>query len=223
LGAAIQPRLRRTLSHEGFLPQLVGWGGIVCRMVFLVAVVGLAVTVLPVEIQPLLPWMLLAVALAFGWSTRQMLTDVMCGFVLRVNNTMQTGLWVEGREFQGVISHRGLLATTIQTPDGESMRLPNRVLLNTPTTVDLSGRPFIEVGFELPIADEKRLRNLITQTVLGTPWVATQPDLELIQDGEQPHRWCVRVRVLSPAYFGRIRGMLRQRVMAELRSGDVAQ
>ena len=165
---------------------------------------------LPVSFAPALPLMAVAVALAVGWSARELLWDVIAGVTIRLEHRVRPGLRLEVPGQVGVVESVGLRATWLRDPADHRIAVPNRLLLSGPVVSDADRWPAIEIELRMPPGDPRRIRDALEEAVLLCPWVASRPD-RLVSQTEDPTRWRVRARVLEDRFAPFFESAMRER------------
>ena len=76
-----------------------------------------------------------AVATAvIGLSLQDMLGNLAGGLVLELERAIQAGDWIEAEGVKGSVNHVSLRHTSVQSPDGDTILIPNSLLTRTPVT-----------------------------------------------------------------------------------------
>ncbi|MFT5686537.1 MAG: hypothetical protein ACI8RZ_007493 [Myxococcota bacterium] len=211
-------RLRTLLSPSGMLPSALLALNRAASTVATFAFFGAIIALVPPSYAPALPWMILAAAVALGWSARDVLPDLIGGLVIRVDGRVKVGQRLIGADEpgQGVVTDMGLLTATLV--DGEATwSVPNRRLLSAPLRVEDARCPEVSVWLSLPAEiAPATMRAALSEAALTTPWGAPGVRPELQQDPSAPGRWRVVMRVLDSAAIEGFQGSLRERVLEHL-------
>jgi len=186
------------------------------RVLVAILAIGLIAQIVPSGMLPVLPWAILAAAIAVGWSLRDALPDVVAWAQLSTEGSLRPGQWVAGEGFTGRVVHRGLRATWLDDGRGHQVVVPNRLLTQLTVSADHERWPMVEVQLQLPARSADAVRSAVEEACLLSPWVAPRPDLHLAWSPEAPDRWTLRVRLLEGAFADRFRGALRERVLDAL-------
>lgn len=206
-------RRRRELLSVGWLPDLLGVSGVLARAAAVTAILGAVIALLPEALLPSLPWVLVAFAVAIGWSGQAFLPDLLAGVVLRVSGRIRPGRWVQIGDDAGEVVAMGLFGAELQSSSGR-MVLPNRLFLDHPVHTPNDQRPVAEVSatVPLPAADARRL---LRELALSSPWVAPGAEPEISRADSAQH-WIVRTPVLEPRHVPRFTGALLERLEGAL-------
>jgi hypothetical protein len=220
LGArALQP-LRNHLADTGILPSAVAGGQTTLRMIAVVLALGVVGAVIPDSMAPTLPVVALAVAAAVGWSTRDLLPDVVAGMVISTERRIRPGQWIATPIGSGVVEHLTLRVTRVRDATGRQISLPNRTLLKQAVMTDQGPWPTMEFELLVPPGHApSAVRRVIEDAVLVSPWAAPVP-AQMIREEQEPGRWRVRARVLESRFSDRFEGGLREHVEEVLESGS---
>lgn len=88
---------------------------------------GIETSILTANISIIIGGLLLAFAIGFGYSSRELLTNILSTFYAR--NTFTEGQTIRIDNTEGIITHINNIQTTINTPDGELI-IPNKRLIS---------------------------------------------------------------------------------------------
>lgn len=208
LMANLARRSRAPLLPDGILPTTLRLVETVARILVVFFVLGVLAAWLPASIAPGLPWVVVAIAVAVGWSARDVLPDLVAWLLLSLEGNLRPGQWlsVEGR--RGRVERVGMRATRLRDHLGNVVLMPNRFLVRAPVTADV-GWPTIEVRLRLdPAHGPARIRSALREAAELSPWVAPcEP--EVYRDGEA---WVVRLDLLDGTFADRVEGTLAERV-----------
>jgi len=215
-------RLRGRMATQGIVPSLLAVVHLLLRLMVVAVALAFVVRVLPPRLSLITILALGGFAVALGWSTRDVLPDLVAGVVLVFERRVRTGTWVSGDGFAGQIEHVGLRASLIRDPQGHAVSVPNRHLVREPVVADPSHERQHEVLITMESdAGAEAIRMALRDAVLASPWVhpATVPVVQ--QDPNEPSRWRVRGRLLEASFGGRFEGDLRERAEAALEARTV--
>jgi len=211
-------RLRALLRPAGLLPAALLALSRAASTAATFALLGAIIALVPPAYAPVLPWMFLAAAVAFGWSARDVFPDLIGGLVIRIDGRVTVGQRLVGaaEPGRGVVSDLGLLSATLTDGDA-TWTIPNRRLLKAPLRVEDTRCPEVEVWLTLPAdVPPAAMRAALSEAALTTPWGAPGARPELQQDPSSPERWRVVMRVLHEAATEDFQGSLRERVLEHL-------
>jgi len=213
--AGVARRSRRTL-RRGLLSSSLAALETLARGAVALAGVALIAQVVPRALTPVLPWAIVAGAVAVGWSLREALLDIVAWIQLSSEGRMTRGRWLVTDAGQGRVVRIGLRATWLDDGCGTLLAVPNRCLTRDAVATDEARWPMVEVSVHLPDIGDERARSAIQEAVLLCPWVAPVPDLTVAGDPMGGSRWTVRVRLLEGRFRKVLRGTLRERVLDHL-------
>jgi hypothetical protein len=204
------------LLPNGVFPRALRWLEVAARILTVVAVIGLALALIPERLAPAVPWMAVAAAAALGWSARDVLPDLVAWVFLAAEGRLRAGTWVEGDGFEGRVSSLRPRATWVVDPRGRFVWVPNRRLIGDAVRTD-GAHPEAIVTVAAPdgVAAEDT-RRALREAVLLSPWVAPGARPEIAWDSAAPGRWTVRVRLLDLRFRDRFAGTLPERVQEVL-------
>lgn len=215
LSAAIARSARKLRGHllrSGVIPRLLLLVSIAGRFLALFAGVLAGLRLAPHWLGAAVPWVLLAGAMAVGWSLRDVFPDLIAGLVVISERRVRPGAWVTGEGFSGAVDRLGPRAALLYTASGQRVSLPNRQLLTAPVVfragVGAHHEAELVVEAALPAA---QLRRAIEEAAASSPWVALRPELSVERDSVRAELWRVRVRLLDLRYAPRFDGELLER------------
>jgi hypothetical protein len=206
-------RLRESLSADGILPSALTVLHRVLQFVLLVTVFAIAVRLLPSSLEPASRFLLLAVALAIGWSTRDILTDIVAGLVLTFERRVARDVWVKGDDFEGLVERRTLRALWLRDGQGNRISVPNRKVLRSTVVVQESSGAIHDVS--LSVGREHRtndIRRALRDATIASPWVRPGVVPIIRQDGRAPELWHIRTALLEMRFAGLFEGDILERV-----------
>lgn len=213
-------RWRDGLPRSGWIPSLIAAVHFVLRIVLVGLGLTLAVRVLPPRLSLVVVLSFAGFAVALGWSARDVLVDLVAGFVIVFERRVRRGMWVSGEGFSGQVEQVSLRSTAVRDPQGHRVSVPNRRLLEAPVTSDPSHEREHEVVVSIDSsAPAEEVRAALRDAVLASPWVFPGAKPVVLRDAKEPHRWRVRGRLLEAAYGGRFEGDLLERAEALLAHG----
>ncbi|MFW6023790.1 MAG: mechanosensitive ion channel domain-containing protein [Myxococcota bacterium] len=223
LGASFTRRLRDLLPRRGLFPRLLQVLHTVLRLLVLGLVIALGVGLLPSWMGPALPWVLLAAAVAVGWSARDLLPDVVARVVLLFERRIRRGEWISGEHFSGAVVGMGLRATTVVDARGHRILVPNRRLLSAPIVSTSAVGAEHEVTLRMEhVPAAARVRQALHDAVLQSPWVPPGAAPIVLRDTDEPNVWHVRTRLLEARHAPRFEGELLERAEEILAHGSTS-
>ncbi|MCA9602074.1 MAG: mechanosensitive ion channel, partial [Myxococcales bacterium] len=203
-------RLRRGLVPGKLASRalrLVGWFS---ATVIVVAVIRVAPVFVP---DAYVSWMLVAIAVAAGWSTRDVLTNAIAWVVLRFEARVRPGAWVTLDGVEGTVEQGTLRAVWIRDRRGRRVSVPNREFLAAPVATQGGAAPVHDVLVRLPeVAKAADARQALVDATLMSPWVRTPSEPVISREAADPSLWRVRVDLLDPRFAVEFESQLVERV-----------
>ncbi len=213
--AQIASSVRLWLAPTGLLVRVAQFVEVFGRALAVLFGLGVLAAWAPAPIAVALPWVALVAALAFGWSARDVLPDVIAWMSIISEGRIRRGRWIQVPGMAGQVRSVGLRATVLVDDLGVEHSVPNRVLVGA--VAETPGRwPRVEVELRLPVdASSDEVRNVLCEAALASPWVASS-QVEVLGDTTGEGTWRVRAHLLEGRFSGRFEGALRERVMHAL-------
>jgi hypothetical protein len=205
-------KLSDTLLPHGLFPRLLRGLEVVCRATLLISVVGVGLAMVPERLAPAIPWLAIALALALGWSARDVLPDLVAWTFLAAEGRIRGGIWVQGADFEGVVESVRPRTTTMVDARSQRIAVPNRLLVGAAVRTDARRHPQVELALRLPGVDAAAARQALGEAVLLSPWLAPGVRPEIGVDPTDPDLWRVRVRLLDLRFHARFEGTFPERV-----------
>ncbi|MFK8004507.1 MAG: mechanosensitive ion channel domain-containing protein, partial [Polyangiales bacterium] len=193
-------RVRDGLAPKGILPTVFAFAHLAARLLVVALVVAFVVRFLPPRMSLVLLLVFAGVALAVGWSARDLLPDLIAGIVLAFERRVRKGMWLSSKEFSGQVEHVGFRASSLRDAQGNEVSVPNRYILGAPIATDSTREREQDVTVRLTGHSAAALREAIIDAVLGSPWVAPQHRPLVYRDPDEPELWRVRARLLEAQY-----------------------
>lgn len=216
---ALSP-LRDRLAEDGLIPGAISALQHTLRIITILLILGAIAAVLPKNLEPALPIIVIAAAAAVGWSLRDLLPDLVAGVVIAAERRVRSGQWISTAATAGIVVRTALRSTHVRDATGRLVSIPNRMLLKTPIVTDKGRWPTLEI--ELLVSSNhppSAVRRVIEDAVLVSPWAAPVP-AQMIREEQEPGRWRVRVRILASRFADRFEGGLREHVEEVLERGS---
>jgi small-conductance mechanosensitive channel len=215
-------RVRGRLPATGLFPRVLGLLHGALKLLAGVTAVVLVARLLPSWLGSGMTWVLLAAAAALGWSTRDVLPDLVAGVVLTLERRIRPGVWISGEDFSGTVESVGPRATWLRDGRGHRVSMPNRKLLNAPLVSDTAVGTEHEITLRMHASDSAaRVRQALRDAVLMSPWVPPRPNPLVLRDADDPDLWHVRAHLLEARYASRFEGELLERAEEVLTRGPV--
>jgi small-conductance mechanosensitive channel len=187
---------RRWLRPVGLLPRVAAFSQTAARAFAVLALLALVAIWLPGFLHPAVPWVILAAALALGWSARELLPDLVAGATIAIERRLRVGQWVRGPGWEGEIVALGARAATLRDPQGRTTLVPNRLVLSAPALVDDARWPAVEIAVHIDARHPAdAVRRALLDAALLSPLTPPAPDATVARDPRDPALWRVRLRV----------------------------
>lgn len=205
-------RVRDRLEPTGLLPTLLALVHLGLRLVAVAFALALLIRVAPPRASLVMLLTFGGIAVAIGWSARDVLPDLVAGFILVFERRVRRGMWLVGEGFSGQVHRVGVRSTLLVDVMGRQVEVPNRHLVTGPLTSDASGEQEHEVlvRFESD-APAEQIRAALRDAVYASPWVLPGSDAVVLRDPDEPWLWRVRGQLLDPILVARFEGDLLER------------
>lgn len=222
-GARWARRARARLPERGAIPFALALAHAALRIAIALVVIVALADLLPDWARSALPWVVVAAAVALGWSARDVLPDLVAGAVLLTERRLARGEHVRIGDHAGVVTEIGLRVTTLRDASGRELRVPNRVVIASPTTSQRARWHEVSVQVRAPadVAPEAFARALRDAALLSA-WIPVPARAEVARDPGDPRAFEVRATLLDARFEPRFRGELLTRAEHVLRSGATA-
>ncbi len=212
-------RLRDRLPTRGIVPATVATLHVVLQVFALLTAAGIFGRLLPPSLEPAIPWTIVAVAVAIGWSSRDVLPDLVAAVVITFERRLGPGTWIAIGELSGLVERRGLRAVWVRDAHGNRVAIPNRRLLDAEVAMQEVEGPVHEVIVRVASRRPTReIRRALVEAAITSPWVRSDEKPSARQNGEDPQLWHVRAQLLEMRFASRFEGDLLERaedVLAE--------
>jgi Mechanosensitive ion channel len=200
------------LRPEGLLPAALRGIEVGSRAAALIAVAWAGIVLLPDGLRALVPWVGGAMALAVGWSARDVLQDWIAWGFLASEGHLRPGAWVRGETFEGVVRALRPRVLWIVDERGTLAAVPNRLVARSVLQFDADGHPEVSVELDLPGVAPATARRVLEEAAWLSPWLAPGTAVRITSGGPGPERWAVRLRIVELACRDRFLGTFRERV-----------
>ncbi len=220
--SAVTRMARDRLPERGVIPSLLTYAHVAMRVLAVMFAIALVARVLPRSMAPALTWMLVAAAVAIGFSSWYLIRDVLAWLVITVERRVLPGTWVSGADFVGTVERVGPRATWIRDSRGHRVAVPNHEILQAPVVTGRKGKREIEVRLRIEEDDREEvresatwlgIREMLRDATLASPWVAPSGSVDVLQDPDDPVFWNVRAELLDVGFGPRFEGELHERAM----------
>jgi small-conductance mechanosensitive channel len=214
-------RLRDELPTQGIVPATVATLHVVLQVFALLTAAGVVGRLLPPALEPAVPWALVAVAVAIGWSSRDVLPDLVAAAVITFERRLRPGTWMSLGELEGLVERRGLRAVWVRDAHGNRVAIPNRRMLSSEVAMQEVHGPVYEVKIRVESGRPPReVRRALVEAAITSPWVRSNDKPTARQDGEDPRVWHVRAQLLEMRFASRFEGDLLERAEDVLATGS---
>ncbi len=212
----LQDRVRSTGLLARLLSMLTGLGRGVTVPLLLLAFLA----VLPRSWSLAVPFALVSLAVALGWTARDLLADVFAGVVLTVERRIRVGDRIEVEGHRGVVQGMGLRCARLTVDDGRMVSIPNRHLLGQHLRVDPDSYAPVQVPVPvLPHLSVGEVRQRLRELALLSPYIAPSRPPNVYRDADRPDIWVVEARLVHPRYAKAFRGAMAELADTWLGSG----
>jgi small-conductance mechanosensitive channel len=199
------PHLRST----GLLPLMaraaVFFGRLIAILFGITALLG----ALPSSLDPAIPYMIIAIGLTIGWSSKELIQDLSAGAVLLIERKIRIGVRLTSEHHSGVVLQLGFRAVYLGTGQGGITTVPNRVLTSSPFSLDPVSDPPVTVRLRIvsPITPSDVHNDLCSMALLS-PFVAPSYRPTVVQSAENAEMWDVTCRLLRTRHAHRFKGAM---------------
>lgn len=204
-------RIRDGLAPKGILPTFFAFIHLAARLLVIALVIAFVVRFLPPRMSLVLLLVFAGVAVAVGWSARDLLPDLIAGIVMAFERRVRRGMWLSSKEFSGQVEHVGFRTSSLRDAQGNELSVPNRFILGAPIATDSTREREQDVTLRLSGPSASALREAIIDAVLSSPWVAPNHRPDVYRDPDEPELWRVRARLLEARFGVRFEGELLER------------
>ncbi|RME20426.1 MAG: hypothetical protein D6798_20505, partial [Deltaproteobacteria bacterium] len=203
----LQDRVQGTGLLARLLSMLTGLGRGLTVPLLLLAFLA----VLPRSWSLAVPFALVSLAVALGWTARDLLADVFSGVVLTVERRIRVGDRLEVGPHRGVIQGMGLRCARLTVDDGRVVNIPNRHLMGEHLRVDPDSYAPVQVQVPvLPHLSVGEVRQRLRELALLSPYIAPSRPPNVYRDADRPDVWVVEARLVHPRYAKAFRGAMAE-------------
>jgi len=202
-------RIGQRMPRVGLIPSLLRGVTAVSRAALVPMVLFGTLALAPPAWRWAEPFVLISVAAALGWTTRDLLADLFAGIVLAVERPLARGDRITYDDKGGRVVDVGLRVTRLVCDDGTILILPNRQVTRGALHTDPD--PFPHVSVPIHISHELHLahiRQTLEELALLSPWLAPARPPRVYRDPEREDVWVIEARVVHARYANAFRGAL---------------
>jgi small-conductance mechanosensitive channel len=171
----VYPRMRLARGVPYALSSIVRYGLLLAGFFAALATLGLDLTHLTVLVS--------AFGLGLGFGMQQIINNFVSGLILLFERPVQVGDLVQMKDLNGEVLRIGIRSSTIRTPDGAEVIIPNSDLIQNDVTnwtlSDRRRRLTIDVGVAYGVAAERVLA-LLVEVASRDARVVTAPGPEAL-------------------------------------------
>ncbi|MCK6507261.1 mechanosensitive ion channel family protein, partial [Myxococcota bacterium] len=207
--AEVAERLQDRVRPTGALPRLLSAATGVGRGALIPLLLVALLSLLPRSWSLAVPFAVVALAFALGWSARELLADLFAGIVLTVERRVRPGERIELGPHRGLVHGLGLRTTRLTVDDGRMVSIPNRQLLVETLRVDPDAYAPVQVPVPVhPHLSVGEVRQTLHELALLSPYIAPSRPPNVYRDADRPDLWIVEARLVHPRYANAFRGAL---------------
>jgi small-conductance mechanosensitive channel len=197
-------RARTQLSPTGLLPDLASLVATTLRILAVILGLGLVAAILPPGLARAFPWVVIAGAVAVGWTARDAVQDMFAWAWLSAEGRLKPGHHLRVGPLTGQLERISPRAAWLRDAQGEHIVIPNRRLLTQAVHVrDATRHP---VALNLPLqATYAEASHRVADAVRRLPWAAPE-GFELEPQGD--NGWRITLHVLDPVFEVRTKAVL---------------
>lgn len=213
--------LKRRFSHKVRREHLDFWIRII-RIVFILA--AFAFTIPPFFNTGLMIvlWILVGLVAVFALAGQKVIANLVAGLALMYGRQFSSGEFVNVGNVSGTVLSTDLFTTTVRTPDGVFVTLPNDQVYNNPISnyhADVARRFVFDIGIRFQ-DDTPRAISLLADVLDGHTFVLKRPAPEIFVSDITENGINIRIRVWFPSIWANTRddATLKTAVLPQLKS-----
>jgi small conductance mechanosensitive channel len=162
--------LRKILERYGFGVSLVNL--LVALIGFSISTIGLFVSLEILDLGKAVTSLLAGIGvlgLALGFAFQEIAANMISGVILAFDSPMNEGDMIEAHGYIGTVEHIGLRSTTIISPQGQNIQVPNRMIFQNPfKNYTITGVRRIDLKCGISYGDNlQKVEDLVLATVLN--------------------------------------------------------
>ncbi|CAM3688467.1 mechanosensitive ion channel family protein [Occultella aeris] len=158
--------------------------------------VGIALSVLGAQIQPVLAAVILIAVVAY-FALRGVADNFGASLILQMRKPLRVGDWVETDDRWGAVTDMNARSVVLHTSDGKVIHVPNAQLLSDPLVIQPSDAP-VRSEIEIRTTELGRIEEIATTAVTlatGADGVMATPAPDLVWVASTPDRMIGRIRI----------------------------
>ena len=199
----------RRLKPRGVLPLFLRGTLVGLRISTLAAVLIAVLMLLPRGLNPAPAYVFVGVALATGWTARDVLRDFIAGVVLVIEHKLVVDQRVELADHRGVVRGIGLRHVDLLDDSGQLVTIPNRVFLEG--TLHTDPDRYVPVSVRIHVDPGRQagdVRKALEELALLSPYLAPARSPEVHRDPSEADVWIVKARLVHPRYGAAFQGAM---------------
>jgi small conductance mechanosensitive channel len=162
--------LKKVLERYNFGVSLVNL--LVALMGFTISTLGLFVSLEILDLGKAVTSLLAGIGvlgLALGFAFQEIAANMISGVILAFDSPMNEGDMIEAHGYIGTVEHIGLRSTTIISPQGQNIQVPNRMIFQNPfKNYTITGMRRIDLQCGISYGDDlQKVEDLVLVTVRG--------------------------------------------------------
>ena len=214
----IIPHLRST----GLLPFIARSSVFFGRLVTILFGISALLGALPSSLDPAIPYMIIAIGLTIGWSSKELIQDLSAGAVLLIERKILIGVRLTSENHSGVVLHLGFRAVYLGTGQGGVTTVPNRILTSSTFSLDPVSDPPVTVRLRIvaPI-NPNNVHDDLCSMVLLSPFVAPSYKPTVEQSADNAEIWDVTCRLLRTRHTTRFKAAMDQLINSYIESPNI--
>ena len=168
--------LRRFMKRKDVDPMAIRFTCTILRFVLALILIFILLGSMGIEITGFTT-AVSAAFLAVGMALKENLSNLANGLILVGSKKYKTGDYIVVGSVEGSIVEIGFLFTTLTTPDGKQVMMPNSIMVNSQVT-NIGANPRRRVGIDLPVAyesDVDKVKEIVISVMKSNGKVYLEP------------------------------------------------
>ena len=200
--------LHRSMSNDSIIRLILSLTG------FAIMLTGLMVALSVMKLDKTVTSVLAGVGvigLALGFAFQDAAANFISGVAMAVKSPINIGDIVETNSYFGTVKRIGLRSTTMTTPQGQDVVLPNRLIFQNPyTQFTINGERRIDLEVGISYGDDlEKVEDLSTKAIEAIPYLKKDKEVEFFYTafGDSSINFVVRYWVnygRQPDYFSAV-------------------
>ena len=212
------------LRSTGLLPLIARAAVFIGRLIAILYGISALLGALPSALDPAIPYMVIAIGLTIGWSSKELIQDLSAGAVLLIERKIRIGVRLTSEQHSGVVLQLGFRAVYLGTGQGGVTTVPNRVLTSSPFSLDPVSDPPVTIRLRIKRAiSPNTVHNDLCSMVLLSPFVAPSYRPTVAQSAEDSEIWDITCRLLRTRHTPRFKGAMEKLIQSHIESPKMAE